>query len=415
MGEDGLFGSPVRRVAVFSLMLNISLVSVKYVLSVITGSLALEADAVHSLVDVFASIALILGLAISMRKSPKFPYGLYKIENVVSVIIALLLFLTAYEIMQQALFGEGAVVSYDPLVLVVVALLIPVPFLFGRYEMCVGRRYNSPGLVADGNQFTADVLSSAIVFVALAGSASGLPLDRIAAVIVAVFILRAGWGILVSGMRVLLDASVDQETLEAIRGIILAEPAVTDVRRITGRNSGRYVFVEADIAFRIGDLEQAHRISERIKEKIRATIPRVDRVVLHLEPSSTVHRRYAVALSDGEGTISPHFGEASSFAIVDVDRSRGKAAEVRLITNPYTEVEKGKGMQTARMLLAEKPDVVVTREDMAGKGPAYLFAEAGVEVVRTDLVLLKDFLKAVQSEEAGDSGESASSADRGPL
>ncbi len=417
-GDDGLFGSPVRRVAVFSLLLNISLVSVKYLLSAVTGSLALEADAVHSLVDVFASIALILGLAISMRKSPEFPYGLYKIENVVSVIIALLLFLTAYEIVLQALFGEGALVSYDLPVLVVVALLIPVPFLFGRYEMRVGRRYNSPGLVADGNQFTADVLSSAIVFVGLAGSASGLPLDRVAAVIVAVFILRAGWGILVSGMRVLLDASVDQETLEAIRGIILAEPAITDVRRITGRNSGRYVFVEADIAFRISDLEQAHRISERIKEKIRETIPRVDRVVLHLEPSSTAHRRYAVALSDEEGTISPHFGEASLFAIVDVDRSRGKAAEVRLITNPYTEVEKGKGMQTARLLLAEKPDVVVTREDMAGKGPAYLFAEAGIEVVRTDRVQLKDFLQAVRSEEeeeGADPGESTSLADSGRM
>jgi predicted Fe-Mo cluster-binding NifX family protein len=219
-------------------------------------------------------------------------------------------------------------------------------------------------------------------------------------------------------MRVLLDASVDQETLEAIRGIILAEPAITDVRRITGRNSGRYVFVEADIAFRISDLEQAHRISERIKEKIRETIPRVDRVVLHLEPSSTAHRRYAVALSDEEGTISPHFGEASLFAIVDVDRSRGKAAEVRLITNPYTEVEKGKGMQTARLLLAEKPDVVVTREDMAGKGPAYLFAEAGIEVVRTDRVQLKDFLQAVRSEEeeeGADPGESTSLADSGRM
>ncbi|MDN7025895.1 cation diffusion facilitator family transporter [Methanoculleus sp. FWC-SCC1] len=413
MEENGLLSSPVRRVAVYSLALNISLVSIKYLLSVATGSLALRADAVHSLVDVFASIALILGLVISTRKSPKFPYGLYKIENVVSVVIALLLFLTAYEIVQQALFEDTAAVSYDLPVLVVVALLIPVPFLFGRYEMHVGRRYNSPGLVADGNQFTADVLSSAIVFLGLVGSAFGLPLDRIAAVIVAVFILRAGWGILVDGMRVLLDASVDQKTLEEIRGFILAEPAVADVRRITGRNSGRYVFVEADVAFRIDDLEQAHRISERIKETIRDTIPRVDRVVLHLEPASVTHTRYAVALGDEEGTISPHFGEAPLFAIIDFDRSAGKVDEMRLITNPYTEVEKGKGMQTARRLLTEKPDVVVTRERMAGKGPAYLFAEAGVEVLRTEIPLLKEFLQAVRSGEGTEPDEISAAANHG--
>lgn len=408
---DGILGSPVRRMAVYSLALNISLVSIKYLLSLATGSLALQADAVHSLVDVFASIALILGLVISTRKSPEFPYGLYKIENVVSVIIALLLFLTAYEIVREALFREGAAVAYDPLVLGAVALLIPVPFLFGRYEMRVGRQYNSPSLVADGNQFTADVLSSAIVFVALVGSASGLPLDRVAAVIVALFILRAGWGILISGMRVLLDASVDQTTLEAVSRIILAEPAVTDLRRITGRNSGRYVFVEADVAFRIGDLEQAHRITERIKEKIWDAIPRVDRVVLHLEPSSSTHMRYAVALGDGGGTISPHFGEAPSFAVVEIDRSSGKIEEMRFIANPYTGVEKGKGMQTARRLLAEKPDVVVTQESMEGKGPAYLFAEAGVEVVRTDIPLLKDFLQSLRPEEGPQVDGSASAAD----
>jgi len=93
----------VLTVAVYSLLLNLSLVAVKFILSDLAGSLALRADAVHSLVDVFASIALILGLAISSRKSKSFPYGLYKVENMVSVIISLLLFLTAYEIVLEAI------------------------------------------------------------------------------------------------------------------------------------------------------------------------------------------------------------------------------------------------------------------------------------------------------------------------
>jgi divalent metal cation (Fe/Co/Zn/Cd) transporter len=72
----------IRKVAACSLLLNLVLVGTKLFLSIATGSLALRADAVHSLVDVFGSIALILGLIISSRKSESFPYGLYKVENI---------------------------------------------------------------------------------------------------------------------------------------------------------------------------------------------------------------------------------------------------------------------------------------------------------------------------------------------
>ncbi len=70
--------SPYLKVGIYSLLVNIILVAVKLVLSFITGSLALRADAIHSGVDVVGSVALIIGLAISNRKSKNFPYGLYK-------------------------------------------------------------------------------------------------------------------------------------------------------------------------------------------------------------------------------------------------------------------------------------------------------------------------------------------------
>ena len=74
----------VMRVALYSLLFNLALVGAKLILSALTGSLALRADAVHSLVDVLASVALILGLKISERKSQSFPLGLYKVENLAS-------------------------------------------------------------------------------------------------------------------------------------------------------------------------------------------------------------------------------------------------------------------------------------------------------------------------------------------
>jgi cation diffusion facilitator family transporter len=384
--------SAVLRVAFLSLALNIVLVVLKLVLSVISGSLTLRADAIHSLVDVFASGALIIGLQISERKSEEFPYGLYKVENVVSVAIAFLLFLTVYEIVAEAVLGESSIVSYSGWVLVAVAALVPVPYLFGAYQERVGKRFNSPSIIADGIQHKADVLSSLVVFFALVGQYMSLPLDRIGAVVISLFILRSGWGILKAGMRVLLDASIDYETLEVIRSIILAEPVVTEVRRVTGRNSGRYIFVEADVVLRLRDLERAHLVSERIESAIRAQVPNVDRVIIHYEPWQKTNIRYAVPLADHKGAISQHFGEAPYFALIVVDRIAKRIERQEIVENRYASTERGKGLRVAEELLSHKVDTVITREDLAGKGPGYVFSNAGVLVERTDVVTLSDLV-----------------------
>lgn len=380
------------RVGIYSLLVNLALVGAKLTLSIIAGSLALRADAIHSLVDVFGSIALILGLFISGRKSKSFPYGLYKVENLVSVIISVLLFLTAYEIVREAITGEMVAVPYGGWVLGVVGALILVPFLFGRYEVSVGKKVNSPSLIADGSQFKADVLSSSVVFFALIGQRFGLPLDRIAAAVIALFIVRAGWGLLANSMRVLLDASIDQGTLEQVRLVIMAEPAVSGVQDVTGRNSGRYFFVEAVVTLRISDLERAHSVSERIEDRIRKTVPNVDRVLIHYEPQSKTQLRYAVALTSTQGKISQHFGESHYFALVDVDFKEKKVQRQEIVANPHLDLTKGKGIKVAEFLLSYKPDVIVARENLSGKGPGYAFAEAGVETIQTEAKSLDEFL-----------------------
>jgi len=381
------------RVAVYSLLVNSGLVAVKLILSFSTGSLSLAADAVHSFIDIIGSGALILGLFISQRKSSSFPYGMYKVENIVAVVIALLLFGTAYEIVHQAIFSAPEVHEFSAWVLLMVAFLILVPYLFGRYEVSLGQKFNSPGLIADGKHFAADVLASTVVFFGLLGQYMQFPVDRVAAVIVALFILKAGWGILVNGMRVLLDASVDFQTLDKIRSTILRDPAVVEVRNIMGRNSGRYVFVEADIVLRTSDLDRAYRISQRIEREIKRAVPNVDHNVLHYEPRNDGKVRYLVALADRGGLISSHFGDAPYFAIVDVDKPGRNVVRTEVVANPHMYVEKGKGIAVANFLMTFKPDVVATQENLAGKGPGYVFADGGVETVQTNADNLESFIR----------------------
>ncbi len=380
-------------VAVFSLLVNAGLVTIKVILSFLTGSLGLKADAVHSFIDIIGSGALILGLIISRRKSSSFPYGMYKVENIVSIIISFLLFGTAYEIVYQALFAPSEIHAFSGWILVLTAALIPVPLLFGRYEVGMGKRYNSPSLVADGKNFTVDVLSSTIVFFGLLGQYLQVPVDKFAAIIIAALIVKAGWGILVDGMRVLLDASIDFRTLDRIRAVINNDPAVAEVKDVTGRNSGRYVFAEADITLRTPDLERAHKISERIERSIAKAVPNMDHIVIHYEPQHTTKIRYAVPLANHEGLISGHFGEAPYFALVDIDIPKKNVERTEIIKNPHEHVTKGKGLTVANFLVTFKPDSIATREDLAGKGPGYVFADGGIEIEQTDAHNLGTFIQ----------------------
>ena len=392
--KDGLrtTDAPFLRVGIYSLLVNLGLAGAKFVLSVVAGSLALRADAIHSLVDVFGSIALILGLTISGRKAKSFPYGLYKVENLVSVIISLLLFLAAYEVVREAITGETTTTLYSGWVLGAVGALTLVPLFFGRYEVGVGKKTNSPSMIADGTQFKADVLSSSVVFVSLIGQHFGLPLDRIAAVAIAVLIARAGWGLMVNSMRVLLDASIDRDTLEQIRSVIQLEPALSTVQNVTGRNSGRYLFVEATVRLRVSDLAKAHLVSERIESRIRKTVPDVDRVIIHYEPRSETHVLYAVGLAQSQEEISQHFGESPYFALVDIDLEAKRVRRQEVVANPHMNLAKGRGIKVAEFLLGYKPDVVVARESLSGKGPGYTFADAGVETIQTETSSLRELV-----------------------
>jgi len=382
----------VLRVAFYSLLFNLSLVVAKLILSSLSGSLALRADAVHSTVDVLASLALILGVKISERKSESFPLGLYKVENLASIVISFLLFLTAYEIIIEAVRGDAVLISYQGWVLYAVAAIIPLPYLFGSFQIKVGERTGSPSLIADGVQHKADVLTSSLVFLALIAQSVSFPLDRIAAVIIALVIVKEGWKILVSGMRVLLDASVDAATLEEIRTQIMEAPEVVSISELVARNSGRYLFVQASLTLRVADLRRAHQVSERIESRIKREIPQVDRVQIHYEPIVESRRRYAAPLADMRGTLSKHFGESPYFALVEIDFEEMRLLRQEIVANPHKDLIKGKGLKVAQFLLGFKPDVVFSSERLEGKGPGYAFAEAGVETLQTDAGTLEELM-----------------------
>jgi predicted Fe-Mo cluster-binding NifX family protein len=122
----------------------------------------------------------------------------------------------------------------------------------------------------------------------------------------------------------------------------------------------------------------------RIEMNVRLAVPHVERVLIHVEAPASPTIRYAVPLADRDGKVSRHFGEAPFFAFVAARRSDGAIDEQRIVGNPHCAEEKAKGIRVAEWLVRQKIDVVLTREDVSGKGPAYVLREAGVELRITD-------------------------------
>jgi cation diffusion facilitator family transporter len=377
----------------YSIAVNVVLGLINLVIARASGSLAVEAEMVHNLVDLLTAVAVLIGLRLSTRKSKDFPYGLYKLENVVAVGLALMIFFTAYEIARDAFLEPTRLATVDPWMLVGVVVATAIPLVFSHFELRAGQAANSPSLIADAKEYRAHVFTTGVVFAALLVQRFNLPLDRVAALVIVVAIAKTGWDLLADGMRVLLDASLDADTILQIRDIITAEPTVAELKWAAGRNAGRFRFVEAEVALRVRELERAEATTRRIEEQIREAVPYVDRVLIHAEPMERTHLRYAVPLSDTAGALSEHFGEAPYFALVTVRLADGAVEKQQIVANPHGALEKAKGIRVAEWLVAQKVDVVLLSESLRGKGPLYVFGDAGVEMQETAATTLEEALE----------------------
>jgi cation diffusion facilitator family transporter len=138
-----------ERVSVYSILINLALVGLKGCLGVLSGSLAVLADTVHSLSDVVAAGAVWLGLRLSQRQSAQFPYGLYKVENLVSLGVAFAIFFAAYEIGREAFLSPPAgPLRHVPLAMAAMLLEVLLAFAFSRYERRAAEEIGSPSLQA---------------------------------------------------------------------------------------------------------------------------------------------------------------------------------------------------------------------------------------------------------------------------
>jgi cation diffusion facilitator family transporter len=274
----------------YSALVKAALAAVKYTLAWRAGSIALAADASHSLCDVVMSVGILVGLRFAERKSRHFPHGLHKIENLSALFVSLAIFYTGYEIICSAALNAGnTTLTNAPLGLAGALLGAIVMWVLARYEKSVAWITGSPSVMADAQHNKVDVFSSLLAGVGIAVGMAGLRLEWLAAVSIALIIFGTGARILLDAAATLLDGNLDEETLGKARDIILSQPAVVSIRTVCGRNSGSHKILELDLEINARDQAAAHAVSEMLEQTLQREIPRLDRVFIHYEPDKAEH------------------------------------------------------------------------------------------------------------------------------
>ncbi|MEG3072010.1 MAG: cation diffusion facilitator family transporter [Candidatus Syntrophopropionicum ammoniitolerans] len=387
-------GSPKSaRVALYSILLNLTIMLGKGFLAFLSGSTALLAETIHSASDLVASFATFIGIRISHLKGKAFPFGLYKVENFVSLISAGFIFFGGYEIAKESFFGSSSLELKNLLAFAGLTLIAIIIFLFSNYESRKAEELNSPGLKADSRRLYSDLASIIVVLLGLLGVWLGYSnFDRAAAIIVVIFIARAGWRILLDAMKSLLDASVETTTLDIIRNVVEADPRVKGIRSIIARNSGSVIFINLVITLNLKGLKEAHEASEEIAASVRKAVPTPKRCkfTTNLISRNIFWQPYPYRL---DGRISDHFGSAPYIALVKLKRTSHQVLQHDILPNPYSTDEKAKGIHLSQLLIQKGVDVIYTRESLEGKGPAILIERANVNVEIIDHKYLSSFLK----------------------
>jgi cation diffusion facilitator family transporter len=286
------------RAARFSILSNSALITLKVVAGVLTGSVAIITEAVHSAIDLVASVVAYF----SVRKAEEpadrsHPYGHEKVENLAAALEGVLIVLGAAIIIYEAVskLSSGGGVEHIGIGIAVIGFSAVANFVVSRYLYRQAKLTDSPALEGDAAHLRTDAFTSFGVLVALALVAiTGIEeLDAIAALVVACAIVFAGVRLVSRSSRVLVDEALPQDELDAIATAIDNHGAreVIGYHKLRARRGGSRRYIDLHVQFARGTtLERAHGLSHDLQRAIGDSVGGAD-VLIHLEPEDALEPR----------------------------------------------------------------------------------------------------------------------------
>ncbi|RMH80610.1 MAG: cation transporter [Acidobacteria bacterium] len=378
--------------ALVSLGVNLLQSLLKFLAGALTGSLSMLGEAVHSLSDSFASFVAFATIKFSDKKTKKFPYGLYRLENFGSIVIAFFLLLAAYEMAKRALSKPVELKEeYLGIGLGVVLFSLLSSLTLSLLERRAGKKLNSPTLVADSYHTLTDAFGSSLVLISLIGAYMGYQVDRYFALGVAMLITYTAVSILWKEVSVLLDVSVDEEVLQKVREVILSFPEVREIRGLFIRSSGGKMFADMVLALEGRDFVQIHRLVDIMEDTLKKEVPGLDLVFIHYEPVDGYRQKVGV-LIDSDGNVSPTFGGAKELLVFG-----GKEPERTIM--PHCKEE-----EISKLISEKNLCVIICGHHPLSRDAKGMLSQKGVFVWETEeknpYIALKEVVYNLQNVEA---------------
>jgi len=284
-------------VALLSVVSNSILVILKLITGLLTGSISVLSEAAHSSMDLIASVIAFFAVRISARRpDAEHPFGHGKVEDISALAEALLIVIAAVWIMVEAI---NKIISPQQLEtldwgIAVMLLSVVANIIVSHLLFKVGKRADSPALIADAWHLRTDVWTSAGVLAGLSIIWVGGKLwpevnlswiDPVAAIMVAMLIMRAALTLTMGAIKDLIDTSPPAHELYWLSGYLESwYPTVRSIHRIRTRKSGAARFIDlhivVDPAMTVSD---SHAITEKMTAAVREKLSGAD-LTVHIEP-----------------------------------------------------------------------------------------------------------------------------------
>ena len=280
-GRIGLWGG------IISIIGNLILFGIKIIFGFITNSLALFADAFHTLSDVATSIVLIFGFNVSQKPADaEHPFGHGRAETIATLIIAILMAVVGVEFIingfERLYHPEPVLVSLP--VIFIVILTIGIKELLARFSFALGAKIDSDALKGDAQHHRADVYSSILVVIALIGAQIEVNwLDGVMSIGVAWIMFFTAWSISKNAIDDILGKPVSRDTLIEITKISKTVDGVLNVHDIIVHTYGghKYISLHVEVDEQL-PVEKFHTIADGVEKKI--TTQMHAEVVTHVDP-----------------------------------------------------------------------------------------------------------------------------------
>ncbi|MEI7810369.1 MAG: cation diffusion facilitator family transporter [bacterium] len=269
------------KVALNSVFWSLFLTIMKGIVGFITGSLGILSEALHSLLDLGAAVLTFFAVRIGDKPADKeHHYGHLKIESISALIESALLFLTSfwiiYEAIKRLLFEKVEIeIAWYSFVIIIISIIVDISR--SRALMKVAKETKSQALEADAMHFSSDIFSSCAVLLGLICVYFKIPAaDTIAALVVAIVVMRAGYKLSKRTFDILIDTA-PEGVEELVREIGEKNENVLKVERVRVRHVGTITFVEISIKIdRKLSLEKAKEIGKEIEEEIKTKVDDAD-------------------------------------------------------------------------------------------------------------------------------------------